>query len=261
MFFILSKTLDVLLSPLTWGLVLSAAGVRWRRRPPRRPLRGRALAALGLATLLFFSSGYVSNALRWHLERSATSTYRSDVTYDVVVLLGGIGDERLWALTGEPAFNENVERLLTTHRLLRDGRASYAIVSGAAYDPAYAAFSEAAMLTRSLEDWGIARERLIVEDKANNTRDNAVYSAEIIRARGFRRVLVVTSAFHVPRAIECFRAVHQEADFLAVDHRAQPPVFRSSSLLPRAEFLFYSTSAIREIAGLWIYRFQGYGRR
>lgn len=259
-FFVLSKIIDVLLSPLAWAILLVAAAVPWRRPSARAWRRRRAIGIAALAVLLVFSSHYVANALWWSLEHSARSSYRDGEAYDVVVLLGGVGDERVMAITGEPAYNDNVERLIATHRLLRDGHARFAIVSGGVRDESLAAFNEASMLAGTLRDWGIAEDRVIIEDKAKNTRDNAVLSAKIIQDRDFRRVLVVTSAFHVPRSIECFRAVGIDADFLPVDYRAHPVVLDARDLLPRAEELFHSSAALREVFGTYIYRLRGYGK-
>ena len=261
MFFVLSKLLDVALSPLTWGLALLALAAPLRSRDRRRWRRRRALGLAGVAVLLLFSSELVANAMQWRLEHEAPSTYREEVTYDAVILLGGVGDERVAAAVGQPAYNQNVERLLTTYRLLRDGDARLAIVSGAAMDPALEDFGEARVLARQLREWGIDGERVVVEARARNTRENAVYSAEIVRARGLSRVLVVTSAFHVPRASECFRAVGLEPDFLPVDYRAHPTRLSLRELLPRADALARSTAVFRELFGRLVYRARGYARQ
>jgi uncharacterized SAM-binding protein YcdF (DUF218 family) len=265
-FYLLSKVLDVLLSPLVWGLLLLAAAVPWRvrvhARAARRGRRRRRLFAVaGLAVLLVASSPTVANALLWRLEHSSTSSFRKDVTYDVVILLGGVVEEIPTKTSGMPSYNENVERLIATHRLLRDGTARFAIVSGAASTPELAAFGESAVLARQLEDWGIARERIIDEDKALNTRENAVYTKAIVRARGFERVLVVTSAFHMPRAAECFAAVDMPVDTLSVDYRAEPPGYNGlAKLLPRAHALAVTSAVMREMFGRVVYRVQGYAR-
>lgn len=266
MFYLLSKVLDVLLSPLVWGLLLLAAAVPWRLRAHARVARRgrrrrRLLGAAGLAVLLVASSPPVANALLWRLEHSATSTFRADVTYDVVILLGGVVEELPTKTSGMPSYNENVERLVATHRLLRDGNARMAIVSGAASSPELAAFGESAVLARQIEDWGIAKPRIIAEDKALNTRENALYTKAIVRARGFERVLVVTSAFHMPRAAECFVAVDMPVDTLSVDYRAEPIGFNGlARLLPRAHALATTSAVLREMFGRIVYRVQGYGR-
>jgi len=257
-FYFLSKLLDVLLSPLSWGLVLLALAVPWRRRPSPHWRRKRLLGAAGLAILLLSSSWPISNALTRSLEGAARPTYRPEVVYDVVVLLGGVVDEDAMARSGQLAYNDNVERLVITHKLLRDGNARSVIISGAATD--HKELGEAVVLGRQLEDWGIAKERIIIEDRARNTRENAVFTQEIVRARAFERVLVVTSAFHMVRATECFAAVGQPVDTLAVDYRGHDRTGRLGEWLPRAHSASVTTAMLREVAGRLIYRVQGYGK-
>ena len=260
MFFFLSKLLDVFLSPLFWALMLLAAAVPWRAGAARRWKRRRTLGAVGLGILLLASSLPVSSLLAWRLEHASRSTYRDDVTYDAVVLLGGVVDEEVTKVSGQPSYNENVERVVMTHKLLQAGKARVAIISGAAVDPKLAEYAEAVALGRQLEEWGIAKDRIIIEDRARNTRENALYTQEIARARGFERVLVVTSAFHMPRAAECFAAVGMKVDTLAVDFRAHEHAGSVAEWIPRASSLSMTTVMVREMAGRWIYRAEGYGR-
>lgn len=262
MFFFLSKLIDVVFSPYSWGLVLLAAAVPWRVRLARRWRRRRAFGIAGLALLAVASTAPASNALLWSLEHASTPTYRDEVTYDAVILLGGISDEEVNAESGQPAYNDNVERVIMTHRLLRDGKARVAIVSAGTLHPELAAYNEAVILGRQLEDWGIAKDRILIEDKALNTRDNAVYAQQIARAHGLERVLVLTSAFHMTRAAECFAAVGMKVDTFAVDYRARAHTPGGiGDFLPRAGTLAVTTTTLREIAGRWIYRMQGYGKR
>lgn len=260
MFFVLSKLLDVLLSPLCWALVLLALAIPFRRNGLRHEKRRRLFGALGLGILVLFGNGPVSNALLYRLEHAVPSSQHDDVVYDAVILLGGVTDEIVTFEEGQPAYNDNVERLVMTQRLLTDGKAKFAIVSGAAVEPKYEAIGEARYLARQLGEWGIAPERVIVEDKARNTRENAVYSEEIVRGRGFSRVLVVTSAFHMARSRECFEAVGMHPDYLPVDYRAHERPLDWGTLLPRAKFLSVSEGAIHEWFGRWIYRVRGYGK-
>jgi uncharacterized SAM-binding protein YcdF (DUF218 family) len=265
-FYVLSKLLDVFLSPLMWGVLLLAAAVPWRDRKHARGARRirrrrRLCGAAGLLVLFVASSPPVANWFLWRLEHGMPSTFRPDVTYDAVILLGGVVEEQATAASGQNSYNDNVERLIATHRLLRDGNARIGIVTGASSSPAFAAYGDSLVLTRQLEDWGIAKERLIGEDKAVNTRENAVFTKRIAGARGLGRVLVVTSAFHMPRAAECFAAVDMKVDTLAVDYRAEPPAFPAfGKLLPRAHSLGITASVVREVFGRVVYRLQGYGR-
>lgn len=258
MFFFLSKLLDIFLSPFTWGLVFVMLAIPLRRPRPWR--RQRTFGLAGALILLFFALSPVSNAMLYRLEHASPSTYRSDVTYDAVILLGGLGDERVTAETGQPAYNDNVERLVATHRLLADGRARFAVVSGAAMNASLVDSGEARVLARQLAAWGIEPSRVIVEEQARNTHENAVYSKRIASERGFEKVLMVTSAFHMRRAVECFEAVGMKVDTLAVDYRAHKRMIDSDSFFPRAEALAKSTATLREFFGLYIYRLQGYAK-
>lgn len=250
MFFFFSKLLDLALSPFTWALLLLLFAVPWSRRRVRRWKRRRAFAVAALAVLVVFSLEPVSNAILFSMEHDAPSTYRADVTYDAVVLLGGMTDEDVTKERGQPAYNDNVERVLMTHRLLRDGKAEYVVPSGGS--------GEAALMGEQLRDWGIEPRRIVLEDRARNTRENAVYSAEIVRARGWKKILIVTSAFHMKRSAECFNAVGLEFDTLAVDYRATKSP--RTWLQPRAQFFAVSAAMIRELFGRVIYRFQGYSK-
>jgi uncharacterized SAM-binding protein YcdF (DUF218 family) len=253
-FFILSKLLDVFLSPYTWGLLLVAAGVPWRARDrsPRHARRRRACGGVGLALLLVGSLTPVSNAMLWRLEHASTPTYDDSVTYDAVILLGGVVDDNAMRTSHQISFNDNVERLIVTHRLLREGKARVVIASGE--NP------EAEVLGRQIEDWGISRDRIIVEGRARNTHENAVFSQEIARARGFERVLIVTSAFHMQRAAECFAAVGMKVDTLSVDYRAHQKWPVAEWIIPRVGELSLSTTVVREVSGRLIYRMQGYAK-
>jgi uncharacterized SAM-binding protein YcdF (DUF218 family) len=252
-FYFLSKLLDVLLTPLLWSVVLVLVGIAGPSR------RRRAWAGLGVAVLLGFSLEPVSNSLWRSLEYPEVRSFRPDVTYDVVILLGGVVEDRAQASSGQRSFNDNNERLLETFDLLRKDKAQYAIVSGGPVDPTRAKVVEAQALADQLISWGIDPTRVIVEDHAKNTYENAVDSAAIVRARRFHSVLVVTSAFHMKRALGCFRAVDLDVDTLPVDFRSYTGPYRGE-LIPRSRYLDESTVAIREWFGRAIYRARGYAK-
>jgi uncharacterized SAM-binding protein YcdF (DUF218 family) len=257
-FYLLSKILDVFLSPLSWVLVLCIVALRSRRRV--RLGRRWAVAPLAAAILLYvFSIEPVSNALVRSLENEPR-TMRDDVTYDAVVLLGGVVDDRVTATHGAPQYNENVERLLVTYDLLRADRARTTVVSGGAVDESRMDAVEARVLGKQLVDWGIAPERVVVEDRARNTRENAVEVARVARAHGWNSLVLVTSARHLPRALDCFRAVGLEVDVLPVDFRGYDPGRFSSSWLPRAQSFADSAASIREMVGRLVYRVRGFGK-
>ena len=103
--FVLSKLFDALLSPYTWAVVLLALALPWRQQPWMSFKRRRILGAIGLGLLVVFALAPVSNGMLYRLEHATTSTYRTEIVYDAIVLLGGVSDDRVLAETGHPSYN------------------------------------------------------------------------------------------------------------------------------------------------------------
>lgn len=252
MFFFLSKTLDLAFTPLAWALTLLAASLWLWNRAPRR---ARALVLLSGLTLYGFSTGLVANELEAGLEKEP-STYREDASYDALVLLGGMVHAAS-KVEGPRFYGDNVERLHAAFELLRQGRAKVVFATGGHPDAQRPEAKEARVLAAQLVDWGIEPARIFIDDEARNTHENAVNAAKAARQHGWKKLLLVTSAFHMQRALGCFRAQGLEVDTLSVDRRA---VEGMGGLAPRAEHLAQSTHALREWAGRWVYRARGYSK-
>lgn len=253
MFFIASKILDIVFEPLSWVLMLVAAGavLRWRAKP-----RAASVCVLAATvSLMFFSSPWVAVGLSRWLEAGVVSTADFSQPYDAVVLLGGAVDYG-GTQGDEVAFGDNVERLHATFELLRADKARVAVLSGGVPGGRQ---PEALLLRRVLSGWGIAPDRLLVEDASLNTQQNAVNVAALAHRTGLRRLLLVTSAYHMPRAHGCFRAAGLQVDLYPVDRRAA--MVRHPGVWPRASALDASSRALRELAGRLVYLVSGYVRR
>jgi hypothetical protein len=98
MFIILSKILDLFLGPLTWAMLFVAVGLVLRRRP--RWAVG--LPVLGLVVLYAFSIEPMAGALMRSVESGVAPTYRPDVVYDAVIVLGGGLDPDATETSGRP---------------------------------------------------------------------------------------------------------------------------------------------------------------
>ena len=252
MFLVLWKVLDWMLAPLSWALLLLVGALLLRRRP-RLPW---ALAVLAAAVLVVFSIEPVTSRLDRLVERGAVSTYRPEIVYDAVVVLGGMVDNPATRASGELELDARVERLLRAWELVRAGKARAVLISGGTLDPQRGDVPEADRLAAKLVAWGVPISQVVVEGSSRNTRENAIESSRIAASRGWHTLLVVTSAAHMPRALGCFRAVGLDPDVLPVDHRAGDG--RGETWLPRASGLHRSTDALRELAGRVVYRLAGY---
>src|SRR5512143_3448953 len=165
-----------------------------------RPRRSLALTALAAAILVVFSSEVVSHRLEWAAEGDVRSTYRPDVVYDAVVVLGGMVDPDVSRASGEVELDEHAERILRAWELLRAGHARAVLISAGNARLERGERTEAELLAGLLARWGVPSEQIVVEARSRNTRENAVESSRIAAGRGWRTLLLVTSAYHMPRA-------------------------------------------------------------
>jgi uncharacterized SAM-binding protein YcdF (DUF218 family) len=99
------------------------------------------------------------------------------------------------------------------------------------------------------------------EGRSRNTLENARFSRDLVQQVGARRVLLVTSSLHMPRALATFRAagfraVPAPTDVEVVD-RAKPTPLR---WLPDAEALEGGTRALKEYLGIAVYWLRGWWR-
>jgi len=250
-FYLLSKLFDLFLAPLTWAFLLLGAAVVWRRRPA-----APWLAAAAGGVLWLFSAEPVADGLTWLAESGIRSTMRPDVTYDAAIVLGGGIDPVASKETGETELGPAGDRVVKGFELFHAGRVRNLLLSAGGprpEEPVEADF--AAALYRRL---GVPAEAIVLERESRNTRENAKNSARIVRERGWRTLLLVTSAMHMPRAEASFRRAGMEVDVLPVDHQFGRDHFGIGKLLPRSAALDRSTWVLRELAGRLVYRAAGY---
>ncbi len=182
MFF--DKLVIALVSPLGTALLLwlVALGL-WRL--PRVRLRAVAwvLAALGWLWLLVWSLPVASHALRAQLEGAYPPLELAQVSQaQAIVLLGG--GIRPGERTGQmPDLLDAADRVWLAARLYKAGKAPQVLVSGGS-DRAVYATSEAQAMRELLLDMGVPDAALVHEGDSRNTRENAIFSAWVLRERG-----------------------------------------------------------------------------
>ena len=117
--------------------------------------------------------------------------------------------------------------------------------------------SEAELAARLFKSFGIARTRILIEDRSLTTAENASFTMSLINARSNERWLLVTSAMLMPRAVGAFRKVGLQVEAYPVDWQTEG----SSDLLSFFEspFLRFTLcdAAVHEWIGLLVYWVQG----
>jgi uncharacterized SAM-binding protein YcdF (DUF218 family) len=105
---------------------------------------------------------------------------------------------------------------------------------------------------------GVSPGALLRERESRDTRENALYSAILLRGKGVRSILLVTSGFHMRRAVplfeaQGFRVIPAPTDFQRLVGKPALPRW-----LPTADDLVRTTYAIREFVGYQVYRWRGW---
>lgn len=251
MFFVLSKILQLLVYPLPLlFLILFGIAVWYHRK------RARAVLLIVMVCLYGLSIPYTADHLMQWLEVPRVSGEALQPRYDAVIVLSGMLHVSL-SREGRLEFNGAVERILAGVTFIRKGIGDRLIISGGSGNLFDQRVSEARLLKDFAMQLGLTAEQILIEATSRNTYENALHSARLLRAHHYQRALLITSAFHVRRAAAAFHKQGIFPDTYPVDFRSGAPI-TPFSFVPSAECLHKTTSVIRELVGLIVYRIQGY---
>ena len=261
MFLFLSKLLPIFLYPigLSCLLLVLTLVLLWRKRSRLALIP----VTLTLLILALTSSAWVTNAIVGSLEFQHI-TQGELPTADAIVVLGGATESRLpprpWI-----ELKEEGDRVLYGAKLYRDKKAPRLILSGGRVDWRPSGTSEAEDMAVLMETMGVARSAMLLEPNSLNTRENAVNSLEILKAQKIQKILLVTSAMHMPRSMMIFKklgidAIAAPTDYTSVFEQASKFSLEATILdtLPDADQIRRTTRALKEYVGILIYRLRGW---
>lgn len=253
MFFVLSKTVGILLQPsndlLLIGLVgLVLCATRFGRA-------GRRLMGVSLVLLTIAGSFPVGTLLSHVLENRFPPWNPAHGAPDGIIVLGGALDPALSQKRGSPQLSGQAERVTIVAKLAREYPKARIVYSGgnAALFPH--APAEADYVMPLWTSFGIPRDRVTLETRSRNTYENAVFTKALVKPKPGQHWLLVTSAQHMPRAIGCFRRVGFPVEAYPVDYHTAPHV-GLGALLPRFALggnLGMLDNAMHEWVGLFAY--------
>jgi uncharacterized SAM-binding protein YcdF (DUF218 family) len=255
MFFPLSKILGFFASPS--NLVISIGLLGLLLLPTRFARAGRALAFASLIVLAIFGLSPVGNALMIPLEDRFPRWDAARGAPDGIIVLGGAISPDVSAARDEVALNEAAERLTVAAELARRYPAVRIVFSGGSGALIYDEGAEAPFALRLLEDLGIPRARILLEDRSRNTVENAIFSKALIQPKPGERWLLLTSAHHLPRAIGVFRKMGFPVEPYPVDWRTRGAADALRPFATLGDGLRRSDTAVREWVGLAVYWLTG----
>jgi uncharacterized SAM-binding protein YcdF (DUF218 family) len=242
--------------PLAIALAIGAIWL-WRRRsslPLRAYIATLAIAYWVAATPV--GAGLLNANLTRGLGRIVTREEAAGA--DTVVLLGGgIGTVTVAGRTAGVPTSSSLIRSLDAARVFKAIGAHLLVVSGGNVRPDRQAMPESVVLHRFVIEAGVPPDRILDESSSVSTLEQARCVDALLRPRGIRRVVLVTSPPHMKRALAVFRAVGMEPIGSIAPLRSEqgptPPFF-----LPNRESLSFSDDALYEYSALAYYWMRGW---
>ena len=247
----MTKLLSLLVYPLSLSLLLVLLAIllmRWRRI-------ALSLLIIAFGWLYICSTALFADFLMASLEDDYRPRAMSVIpAADAIVVLGGAtrGDTH-WSSMAD--LHSAADRITHGLALYKAGKAPLVLVSGGSTTGSR---PEAEQIGDYLESMGLPASALLLERQSLDTRQNATYSRVLLEGRGVKKLLLVTSAYHMSRAVPLFERAGFEVIAAPTDYQrlvGKPAVPR---WLPTVDDLGRSTAAIKEYAGFVYYRARGW---
>jgi uncharacterized SAM-binding protein YcdF (DUF218 family) len=253
-FFVISKLAWTLIAPGNLLVLLGATAwllrlIGWKRT-------SRFLLTSLISAVLLLSFFPVGSWLLAPLEKRFPTNPALPVQADGIIVLGGAIDADLSVTWGQVELEASAERVTSLFYLAGLYPQAQLIYTGGSGSLTRQEFRDADQAQLFFEQLGLDDRAILYERQSRNTAENAQFSRELVNPRPGQEWILVTSAFHIPRAVGVFCAQNWPATPYPVDHITTPgrllhPGFSFANNLSTLEF------ALREWAGLLAYRLSG----
>lgn len=219
MFFYASKLIWFFLQPSAASIFLIVTGLiltktRWQRW-------GKRLLVTGTVALLLIAFSPLGRQLVLPLEDrfpiQQQHTMKAD-EIDGIVVLGGAIHMHITDHRGVPSIVSGAERIIEAVKLAKRFPSARIILAGGPNTIASNPTPDSVIVKQLMTDMGINPERIEVEGRSRNTWQNAVLAKKLANPKSDENWYLVTSAYHMPRAIGCFRQVGFQVKAYPVDY-------------------------------------------
>lgn len=253
MFFVISKLIGFLVSPFWWIIV--SVGLAYIIK--NRVYKAR-LYLLAFVLFAFFTNPLLFSVIAgaWEGDLQPAESMRGKS--DVCVVLGGMSAYH--EPTNRIRFTQSADRILQAVDLYKKGIVSKIVISGGTSRLIQKTRPESIHLKEFLVTLGIPSGEVLIDSLSRNTYENGINSMKLIKANGWnRRVVLVTSAFHMRRAAGCFI----KAGFTVYPYTTDPlkgvsSITFSDVVIPSVGVLNNWNFLIREWVGIVMYWLNGY---
>jgi len=241
-----SAVLSGVLSPFNWLIVLLLVACMVKKRSLKK-------TALILALFVFIVFGNAA-LLNWYAKtwQPKPVVLSPSAEYSCGIVPGGFASPDADA---NGYFNATADRFIQAVKLYKTGHIKHILISGGNGKENEKSFREAAWVRGELVSVGIPDSVIFTEDKSNNTKENAIYSKQILDSLHLTPpYLLITSAFHMPRAALVFKKAGVDVVPFPCNYNIGRGSFSAWDLIPTPSTLLGWDSFLKETVGYWWYR-------
>jgi uncharacterized SAM-binding protein YcdF (DUF218 family) len=250
MFFILSKVLFFLLSPVTWMEILLIL-ILFSKNPKLKRKLTQGIIIIGV----LFSNPFLYRTAIMHWQTSPVN-FTIQKIYDAGILLGGFSE---YDKNNRGYFNNSADRFIQATNLYHQGIIKKIIMTGGNGSLSQDVPSETIFVTDQLLKNGVPKEDIILEPNSRNTYENAIFTKRIIDSLKLKGPFVlITSAEHMPRSEKTFRHAGimvqpYPCNYYEFEERAE----LENTIAPDLKILVNWKYFLKEIIGTLTYQITG----
>lgn len=254
MFFIVSKVISFLFTPLVWIITLLLLGIFLKNKK-----RARGFLISGIVLLYLMGNPFLFNEIcrQWEIPAVSEDQFLQKKVEGIIVL-GGLSfwDNQLKRIQ----FSKSSDRLMQGLMLYKKGIGKKLIISGGSGSLTYPDDRESVFIKDYLVKIGLNPNEILIEKESKNTRENAVFTKELLDSCGMNGTfLLVTSGYHMKRSVACFEKAGVKVIPFSTDRYCGDTKFNLDHLfIPNAGILLAWDTLMHEWIGYVTYKIAGY---
>ena len=238
----LHKFLPLIVSPLFFVFFLLVCGLI---------LKSRKISIIGIIFLIFFSLPIISRKLNMYLQKDYVLQDVSNINNsDAIVVLSGMVSAIKFENKIKYEFGGAVDRIISGIDLLKNNKAPILILTRSKL-PWQNGIPEGEYLKEFSIKLGISEESILLTNNVQNTDDEAKSVKKLLNNKD-AKIILVTSAFHMPRAQKVFEAQQIKVIPFAVDFKSSKKI-TFLDFIPSASALSASSKFVKEMIGRLYY--------
>ncbi len=260
MFFYLAKAVWFFLQPSAFVIFLILAGLLLKKTRFQR--WGRRFIVIGIVGFLAIAFSPLGRQLMIPLEDrfpqiKAENPIAEAAQPDGIIVLGGTIHMRVSDQRGVPSIVSGAERIFEAVKIARKYPSARIILVGGPNTVGDNPTADSTVVKKMMIDLGIEPARLETETRSRNTWQNAEMAKQLAKPKKGETWWLITSAYHMPRAIGCFRAAAWPVTAYPVDYFTGGETSRFAPFYYALDGVTITDTAAKEWLGLLVYKATG----